>query len=118
MKFHQPEKRIRILGTAYDHGVLPGLFMLAWIDGRNFKRPTREMQHFDASSNYQMRDHASSLSAVPQLSMDVLRVIRNNLDELPSEKLVITGHLLLSPSFPAEVSTCAVVLVNDNADTQ
>lgn len=42
MKFDELEKRMRIFETAHDYCVLPGLFIVARIDGRNFTRLTRE----------------------------------------------------------------------------
>ncbi len=57
MKFDELEKRMRIFETAHDHCVLPGLFMVARIDGRNFTRLTREIHHFDAPFDVRMRDY-------------------------------------------------------------
>jgi tRNA(His) guanylyltransferase len=57
MKFDELEKRMRIFETAHDHCVLPGLFMVARIDGRNFTRLAREIHHFDAPFDERMRDH-------------------------------------------------------------
>lgn len=44
MKFDELEKRMRIFETAHDHCVLPELFMVARIDGRNFTRLTVSSQ--------------------------------------------------------------------------
>jgi tRNA(His) guanylyltransferase len=55
MKFDELEKRMRVFETAHDHCVLPGLFMVARIDGRNFTRPTREIHHFNAPFDERMR---------------------------------------------------------------
>jgi tRNA(His) guanylyltransferase len=57
MKFDELEERMRIFETAHDHRVLPGLFMVARIDGRNFTRLTREIHHFDAPFDERMRDY-------------------------------------------------------------
>jgi tRNA(His) guanylyltransferase len=57
MKFDELEKRMRIFETAHDHCVLPGLFMVARIDGRNFTRLTREIHHFDSPFDVRMRDY-------------------------------------------------------------
>jgi tRNA(His) guanylyltransferase len=56
MKFDELEKRMRIFETAHAHCVLPGLFMVARIDGRNFTRLTREIHHFNAPFDERMRD--------------------------------------------------------------
>jgi tRNA(His) guanylyltransferase len=57
MKLDELEKRMRIFETAHDHCVLPGLFMVARIDGRNFTRLTREIHLFDAPFDVRMRDY-------------------------------------------------------------
>jgi tRNA(His) guanylyltransferase len=57
MKFEELEKRMRIFETAHDHCVLPGLFKVARIDGRNFTPLTREIHHFDAPFDMRMWDY-------------------------------------------------------------
>lgn len=57
MKFDELEKRMRIFETAHDHCVLPGVFMVARLDGRNFTRLTRERHHFETPFDERMRDH-------------------------------------------------------------
>lgn len=57
MKFDELEKHMRIFETAHDHCVLPGLFMVARIDGRNFTRLTREIHPFEAPFDERMRDY-------------------------------------------------------------
>lgn len=56
MKFDELESRLRIFETAHDHSVLPGLFMVARIDGRSFTRLTREVHKFDAPYDERFRD--------------------------------------------------------------
>jgi tRNA(His) guanylyltransferase len=41
MKFEQLDRRMRVFETAHDHCVLPGLHMVARIDGRSFSHLTR-----------------------------------------------------------------------------
>ena len=41
MKFEQLDRRMRVYETAHDHCVLPGIHMVARIDGRSFSRLTR-----------------------------------------------------------------------------
>jgi tRNA(His) 5'-end guanylyltransferase len=36
MKFDELDRRMRVVETAMDYSVLPGLFIVARIDGRNF----------------------------------------------------------------------------------
>lgn len=44
MKFEQLDRRLRVFETAHDHRVLPGLHMVARIDGRSFSRLTRDAE--------------------------------------------------------------------------
>jgi tRNA(His) 5'-end guanylyltransferase len=57
MDFDELDKRMRVFETAHDHCVLPGIFMVARIDGRNFTRLTRELHPFAAPFDERMRDH-------------------------------------------------------------
>ncbi len=43
MKFEQLERRMRVYETAHDHCVLPGMYMVARIDGRSFSLLTRDV---------------------------------------------------------------------------
>jgi len=42
MKLDDLETRMRVFETAHDHQVLPGLFMVARLDGRGFTKLVRE----------------------------------------------------------------------------
>jgi len=42
MKFDDLDARMRVFETAHDYLVLPGIYMVARIDGRNFTRLTKE----------------------------------------------------------------------------
>src|ERR1700752_1801899 len=57
MKFDDLDARMRRFETAHDHCVLPGLFMVARIDGRSFTRLTREVHKFEAPYDACFRDH-------------------------------------------------------------
>jgi tRNA(His) guanylyltransferase len=57
MKFEQLDRRMRIFETAHDHCVLPGVHMVARIDGRSFSHLTRVVQRFDAPYDERFRDH-------------------------------------------------------------
>ena len=57
MKFDDLDSRMRIFETAHDHCVLPGLHMVARLDGRNFTRLTRETYQFEAPFDKTFRDH-------------------------------------------------------------
>ncbi|MBI5366991.1 MAG: guanylyltransferase [Planctomycetes bacterium] len=57
MKFTELDRRMRVFETAHDHCVLPGIYMVARIDGRGFSRLTREVHHFKAPFDETFRDH-------------------------------------------------------------
>ncbi|MFX1533271.1 MAG: tRNA(His) guanylyltransferase Thg1 family protein [Promethearchaeota archaeon] len=57
MKFDELEKKMRIFETAHDSSVLPGIYMVARIDGRNFTRLTKEVHKFEAPYDPTFRDH-------------------------------------------------------------
>lgn len=56
MKFDDLDKRMRVYETAHDFCVLPGMYMVARIDGRNFTRLTKEKQPFEAPFDLRFRD--------------------------------------------------------------
>jgi tRNA(His) 5'-end guanylyltransferase len=56
MKFEQLDRRMRVYETAHDHCVLPGIHMVARIDGRSFSHLTRVGQAFDAPYDTRFRD--------------------------------------------------------------
>jgi tRNA(His) 5'-end guanylyltransferase len=56
MKFEQLDRRMRVYETAHDHCVLPGIHMVARIDGRSFSHLTRNAQKFDAPYDTRFRD--------------------------------------------------------------
>ena len=47
MKFDELDKEMRVYETAHDHRVLPGVYMIARIDGRNFTRLTKKIHKFE-----------------------------------------------------------------------
>jgi len=48
---------MRIYETAHDHCVLPGIYIVARIDGRGFTRLTKERHHFERPFDERFRDH-------------------------------------------------------------
>ncbi len=57
MKFEQLDRRMRVYETAHDHCVLPGIHMVARIDGRSFSQLTRSPEHgLDAPYDTRFRD--------------------------------------------------------------
>lgn len=57
MKFDELDQKMRVFETAHDHCVLPGLYMVARLDGRSFTRLTREIHHFAAPFDERFRDY-------------------------------------------------------------
>ena len=60
MKFEELNTKLRVFETAHNLCVLPGIFMVARIDGRNFTRLTKEIHKFEAPFDAQFRDHMVS----------------------------------------------------------
>lgn len=56
MKFDDLDKKMRVYETAADLCVLPGMFMVARIDGRSFTRLTKEVCRFEAPFDVRFRD--------------------------------------------------------------
>ncbi|MDY6782193.1 MAG: tRNA(His) guanylyltransferase Thg1 family protein [Cyanobacteriota bacterium] len=57
MKFNELDAKMRIFETAADLCVLPGLFIVARIDGRCFTRLTKEVHQFEAPYDERFRDY-------------------------------------------------------------
>ena len=56
MQFDELDTRMRVFETAHDHCVLPGVHIVARLDGRNFTRLTKEEQDFEAPFDERFRD--------------------------------------------------------------
>ncbi|WP_442508396.1 tRNA(His) guanylyltransferase Thg1 family protein [Novipirellula sp. SH528] len=56
MKFDDLDKKMRVYETAADLCVLPGMFMVARIDGRSFTRLTKNACQFEAPFDVRFRD--------------------------------------------------------------
>jgi tRNA(His) guanylyltransferase len=56
MQFETLDMTMRVFETAHDHCVLPGLWMVARLDGRNFTRLVREVHPFAAPFDQRFRD--------------------------------------------------------------
>ncbi|CAG0981530.1 hypothetical protein GPROT1_02324 [Gammaproteobacteria bacterium] len=56
MKFDELDAKLRVYETAHDLCVLPGLFMVARLDGRGFTRLTKEVHRFEAPYDPRFRD--------------------------------------------------------------
>lgn len=56
MKFNDLDARMRVYETSQDRCVLPGMYMVARIDGRGFTRLTKEVHQFEAPFDERFRD--------------------------------------------------------------
>ncbi len=56
MKFDDLDKKMRVFENAHDHCVLPGIYMVARIDGRCFTKLTKEKHQFNAPYDIKFRD--------------------------------------------------------------
>jgi tRNA(His) 5'-end guanylyltransferase len=56
MKFDDLDQKMRVFETAHDLCVLPGLFIVARLDGRGFTRLTKEVHPFEAPFDVRFRD--------------------------------------------------------------
>ncbi len=56
MKFDDMDQTMRVYETAADYCVLPGMFMVARLDGRSFTRLTKEACQFEAPFDERFRD--------------------------------------------------------------
>lgn len=56
MKFNELDAKMRIYETAHDHSVLPGIYIVARIDGRCFTTLTKERHKFAAPYDEKFRD--------------------------------------------------------------
>ena len=56
MKFDDLDQKMRVFETGCDFCVLPGLYMVARLDGRGFTRLTKEVHQFEAPFDARFRD--------------------------------------------------------------
>ena len=56
MKFDDLDQKMRVFETAHDLCVLPGLYIIARLDGRSFTRLTKEVHQFEAPFDPHFRD--------------------------------------------------------------
>jgi len=56
MQFEALDRVMRVFEVAHDHCVLPGLWMVARLDGRSFTRLVREVHSFEAPFDARFRD--------------------------------------------------------------
>lgn len=63
MKFDELDVRMRVFETAHDHCVLPGIFIVARLDGRNFTRLTKEVHQFESPYDERFRHYMVETTA-------------------------------------------------------
>jgi tRNA(His) guanylyltransferase len=56
VKFDELDAKMRVFETAHDYVVLPGIYMVARLDGRSFTRLTKEVHSFEAPFDERVRD--------------------------------------------------------------
>lgn len=56
MKFDELDKRMRVFETVHDYCVLPGIYIVARLDGRGFTRLTKDVHQFEAPFDIRFRD--------------------------------------------------------------
>lgn len=56
MKFDELDEKMRVFETTHDLCVLPGLYMVARLDGRSFTRLTKDVHKFQAPYDERFRD--------------------------------------------------------------
>ncbi|MGL6344121.1 MAG: tRNA(His) guanylyltransferase Thg1 family protein [Waterburya sp.] len=57
MRFEELDTRMRVYETALDYSVLPNIYMVARLDGRNFTRLTKEIHQFTPPFDDKFRDY-------------------------------------------------------------
>ncbi len=57
MKFSELDSKMRVYETAHDYCVLPGIWIVARLDGRSFTSLTKKICNFEAPYNPQFRDY-------------------------------------------------------------
>lgn len=57
MKFDELDAKMRVYETAHDLCVLPGIYMVARLDGRSFTRLTKEVHKFEVPYDERFRDY-------------------------------------------------------------
>jgi tRNA(His) 5'-end guanylyltransferase len=56
MKFDELDARMRVFETSHDYRVVPGVFIVARLDGRGFTKLTKERHRFEAPFDPRFRD--------------------------------------------------------------
>ncbi len=91
MKFDELDTQMRVFETTNDLYVLPGIFMVARVDGRSFTRLTKEVFKFEAPFDPVFRDHMVA-------TLDLLR--KSEIDRQNLYLSVYSTNLLLLVNNP------------------
>jgi tRNA(His) guanylyltransferase len=111
MRFDDLDRKMRVFETAHDHCVLPGLLMVARVDGRAFTHFTRDVcpmeKPFDARFRDAMLDTAAHLM---ECGFNVLHVYTQS-DEIsllfdPAEQAFGRKERKLNSVLAGEASAC------------
>lgn len=62
MKFDDLDTKMRVYETAHDYCVIPDVYMVARIDGRNFTRLTKEIHQFESPYDIRFRDYMVAMT--------------------------------------------------------
>ena len=57
MTFDELDQKMRVFETLNDPAVLPGVYIVARVDGRGFTKLTKERHDFEAPFDVRFRDH-------------------------------------------------------------
>ena len=57
MKFDELDTKMRVFETAHDYCVLPGIYIVARLDGRGFTKLTKDVHQFKAPYDERFRDY-------------------------------------------------------------
>lgn len=56
MKVDESDKKMRVFEIAHDIRIVPGIYIVARIDGRDFTRLTKDVHRFEAPFDVRFRD--------------------------------------------------------------
>jgi tRNA(His) guanylyltransferase len=73
MNFDEFDTKMRVFETAHDYCVLPGLYIVARLDGRSFTRLTKEVHKFEAPFDEGFRDiMVSTVEHLMNCGLDII----------------------------------------------
>ena len=103
MNFDELDKKMRVYEQSIDQSILPELFMVARLDGRNFSRLTKEICNFEAPFDVRFRD--MMVNTVKKLNKAGITIIMvsHNADAIAecAERILIFDNTKLIKDAPA-----------------